>query len=290
MSYFYVISHEKMNLYITILDINSLYLHEEIIPNVVNQLTRTIELDGYLKHPVIADKESRVVLDGMHRVAALKALGHKRIPVCLVDYENPAISLGSWYRAIKGAGASDHIIAEVKKANLSLSEAGEIEAADIGVSPTVAAIKDCEKAFLICSSFQSLKEAYDIIKRVENRLRDFALEILYETELDALRKLREGKVDVVLLTPRLTKSSVIRTALSGSVFSFKSTRHVIPARPMCLDVSLSLLQNDEKPLDEVNDELRRMLQKRHLTHLPAGSILDGRRYEEDLYLFADSST
>jgi len=59
---------------------------------------------------------------------------------------------------------------------------------------------------------------------------------------------------------------------------------------MCLDVPLSLLQNDEKPLDEVNDELRRMLQKRHLTHLPAGSILDGRRYEEDLYLFADSST
>jgi len=205
MSYSYVISHEKMKLYITILDINSLYLHEEIIPNVLNQLTRAIELDGYLKHPVIADKESRVVLDGMHRVAALKELGHKRIPVCLVDYENPAISLGSWYRAIKGAEASDRIIAEVKRANLSLREVGEIEAADIGVCPTVAAMKDREKAFLICSYFQSLKEAYDIIKRVENGLRDFALEIGYETELDALKKLREGKVDVVLLTPGLPK-------------------------------------------------------------------------------------
>ncbi|GAH27361.1 unnamed protein product, partial [marine sediment metagenome] len=60
--------------------------------------------------------------------------------------------------------------------------------------------------------------------------------------------------------PRLTKSLVVSTALSGRVFSFKSTRHVIPARPMHLDVPLNLLRKDEESLDEVNNKLRQLLQ------------------------------
>jgi len=69
------------------------------------------------------------------------------------------------------------------------------------------------------------------------------------------------------------------------VFSYKATRHIIPARPLYVNAPLSLLKNDNRPLSEVNDELRLMLQKRHLTHVPAGSLLNGRRYEEDLYIF-----
>jgi len=286
-SYPYVISHEKLSLYITLLDVNDLCLHEEILPDMLSQLARSIELDGCLKHSVIADRGSFVVLDGMHRVAALEKLGCKWIPVCLVDYENPAITVGCWYRAVKGDDALEGIVTQARQASLTVEEVRNIDDIKVGVSPIVAAIKNRRKSFLIRSSFQSLKEAYDLIKQIEEGLRKLSLEVWYETELDALRKLWEHKVDVVLLTPKLSKSSIINTALSGRVFSHKATRHVIPARPLYLNVPLSLLRRSEKTLDEVNNELKRLLQKRRLKHVAAGSILNGRRYEEDLYLFEE---
>lgn len=283
----YVISHEKLNLYITVLDISNLYLHEETIPEILDQLAQSIKQDGCLKHPVIVDSKTHVVLDGMHRVAALKKLGYARIPVCLVDYENPTITVGCWYRTIKGAKALEHIVTRSKQAGLTFEEVNEVDDKKLGVSPIVAAIKNREKGFFVCSPFRNPKEAYDIIKRIEEKLKRSSFEVAYETELDALIKLREQVVDAVLLTPKLTKSAIISTALSGSVFSYKATRHVIPARPLNLDVPLDLLKDDKKPLEAVNEELRQMLQKRRLKRVAAGSILKGRRYEEDLYLFEE---
>jgi len=283
----YVIPHEKMNLYIAILDISDLHLHEEIIPDLLDELVRSIELDGLLKHPVIVDKGSLVVLDGMHRVAALERLGCKRIPACLVDYENSAITVGCWYRALKGAGALEHLNNQIRELGLTIQQVRKIDDTKIGVSPIVAAVKNREKVFLVRCPFRGLKEAYDIIKQIEEELKKFDLDVTYETELDALSKLRDHEVDVVLLTPRVTKGSIINTALSGSVFSFKTTRHVIPARPLNLNVPLTLLRNSEKSINGVNNELKGMLQRRHLKHVAAGSVLDGRRYEEDLYLFEE---
>lgn len=276
-----------MNLYIAVLDICDLHIHEEIIPNLLDELARSIELDGCLKHPIIVDKKSLVVLDGMHRVAALERLGCERIPACLVDYKNSAIIVGCWYRALKGVRALEHLKTRVKDLGLTMEEARKIDDKKIGVSPIVAAVRSWKKTFLIRSPFRGLKEAYDIIKQVEEGLKEFALHVAYETEPDALSKLRDHKVDVVLLTPKVTKGAIINTALSGSVFSFKTTRHVVPARPLYLNVPLSLLRGSEKSVDEVNNELRGMLQRRHLKHVAAGSVLDGRRYEEDLYLFEE---
>lgn len=285
-SFAYVISHEKLNLYIAIVDVQDLHLHEEVIPAFLEELARSIKEDGCLKHPIIVDKASFVVLDGMHRVAALEKLGCKRIPVCLVDYKNPGIKVGCWYRVIKGVNALARILSEVQRMKLTSEEAEEMEN-KVGTSPVVAVIKNRERAFLVCSQFENLKETYDIIKKIENRLKASELKVDFETEQDALRKLQEHEVDAVLQTPRPTKKAVVETALSGKVFSYKATRHIIPARPLYVNVPLSLLKDGHRSLSEVNGELRLMLQKRHLTHVLAGSLLNGRRYEEDLYIFKE---
>ena len=46
---------------------------------------------GYLKNPVIVDRDNFIILDGHHRVAALKQLGANKIPAYLVDYQNKNI-------------------------------------------------------------------------------------------------------------------------------------------------------------------------------------------------------
>lgn len=250
----------------------------------MNRLTETIREDGALKDPIIVDRKTLVVLDGMHRVAALERLNCKKIPCCLVDYENPAVTVGCWYRTIEGTSKQKNLDVQIQSLG-TVREVEKLDETSIGVPPIVAGIKKGNKAFLVHSRFRSLKEAYNIIKRIERLLRKAGFKIGYETETDALRKLQKREVDAVLLTPKLTKKAIVETALSGEVFTYKATRHVIPARPLFLNVPLHLLRATGRSLDEVNKELKSMLEKRRLKKILAGSLLEGRRYEEDIYIF-----
>jgi len=270
-----------------VLEISSLHLHEEVIPELLDRLVETISRDAVLKHPIIVDRKTLVVLDGMHRVAALERLDCKKIPVCLVDYENPAVDVGCWYRTIKGTGGSGDLNVQIRRLGNKVKEVEKLNETSIGVSPTIAALKVDGKAFLVRSPFDGFKEAYMIIERIEKHLKRVGFKIGYETETDALRKLERREVDAVLLTPRVPKEAVIETALSGEVFTYKATRHVIPARPLFLNVPLDLLRESGKPLEEVNEELKSRLKRKRLRKVSAGSLLDGRRYEEDVYIFED---
>lgn len=281
----YAIFHEKLDLYIKIMDIESLHLHEETIAKLLDELVEEIQRDGLIKHPVIVDQNSYVVLDGMHRVAALERLGCKRVPVCIVDYGSPSIRVGCWYRTIKGERAVERVLAETRRINFEAERTERLDPPRIGVPPVFAALEDLDSSFLLQSPFRSLKEAYDFVKKIEEQLKNSALEIGYETEVDALRKLREGVVDAVLLTPRLSKEAVVETALSGKLFFHKATRHVIPARPLYVNVPLDVLLSNEPSLERVNEELVKMLKEKRLRRVSAGSLVEGRRYEEDLYIF-----
>lgn len=70
---------------IALLPIDALKPHEKGSPLYLRLLEQEILQDGVLKYPIIVDKESKVILDGMHRWLALKKLGCKLIPVLLVD-------------------------------------------------------------------------------------------------------------------------------------------------------------------------------------------------------------
>jgi len=285
MSFPYTISHKGLDLHITVLDIDALRLHEEVLPDLLKKVTQYIRQDGYVKDPIIVDYGSLIVLDGTHRLAALKKMGCKWIPVCLVDYENPTITVGCWYRTIKGVRTMGGILKEIKQMGFDIEEVGEIDKPKIGISPVVAAVKSWKKSFLVCSSFGNLMEAFNIVKRIEERLKLSAFNVEYETESDALRKLQERGVDVVVLTPKAEKGCIVGHAQKGRIFPYKMTRHVVPARPLHVDVPLNLLEGNERSLFEINKELKRLLKRRRLKHVVAGSVIDGRRYEEDLYLF-----
>ena len=255
----------------------------------LENLAAEIRMDEALRHPVIVDKESFVVLDGMHRVAALKLLSCRRIPACLVNYKSPSISVGAWYRTITAANnySIDKMLEEMSSLGFDI-ERVYLESDDkIGKNDIVAAIKTRENTYLIYHSFENLKEAYDYIKLIENRLKQLNVKVNYDTEADSFEKLKEGIVDAVLLTPKLSKDEIVKTALSGEVFAHKATRHIIPARPLYVNVPLELLTSENLSLKQANEEFRKMLMKKKLKMIPAGSFIENRRYEEDVYLFED---
>ena len=73
---------------ITLIEINKLKSHEAIEQRRLAKLIVRIKKDGHLKNPIVIDRTSFVVLDGHHRLEALKVLGYKKIPAFLVDYKS----------------------------------------------------------------------------------------------------------------------------------------------------------------------------------------------------------
>jgi len=81
---------------IVLINIEELKEHEEIRPDYLEELKNEILSDGILKMPIAVDKHTYIILDGHHRLHALKKIGCKKIPVILVDYQSPEIEVIPW--------------------------------------------------------------------------------------------------------------------------------------------------------------------------------------------------
>src|SRR2546427_12158141 len=55
-----------------------------------------IRKDGYLRRPVLVADGELVILDGHHRVEAVRALGARVIPAYLIDYFSDIVRLSTW--------------------------------------------------------------------------------------------------------------------------------------------------------------------------------------------------
>ena len=81
---------------IVFIRIEELREHEEIRPDYLEELKNEILSDGMLKMPIAVDRSTYIILDGHHRLHALKKIGCKKIPVILVDYQLPEIEVIPW--------------------------------------------------------------------------------------------------------------------------------------------------------------------------------------------------
>lgn len=79
--------------HVCLVDLVALKEHEQIRPEYLEQLKNEILSDGILKMPIAVDKATYIILDGHHRLHALKKIGCRRIPVILFDYRSPEIEV-----------------------------------------------------------------------------------------------------------------------------------------------------------------------------------------------------
>ncbi|GBC75624.1 hypothetical protein HRbin06_00943 [archaeon HR06] len=79
-----------------ILFLNELKSHEQVEKNRLEALTKEIKEDGILKKAIAVDAKNLIIIDGHHRVEALKILGYKKVPVCLFNYNSPLIEIYSF--------------------------------------------------------------------------------------------------------------------------------------------------------------------------------------------------
>jgi hypothetical protein len=277
----FVIGHEKLDLHIYLSSTNNLLLHEETIPSRVAELKREFLRDEVVRDPVVVDTVSCVVLDGMHRVVALRELDCACIPVCAVDYLNPSIKLGTWYRSISGTMSSDEIKLALSASGLRF-ETFPFDISNIRENPVLAMLfahRECLKLE------NGDMRVFATLKTAEQCLRKLGLTVKFETESDALKNLVDKKTKAVMTLPMIDKASVRRAGLTGRLLPHKVTRHIIPARPLGVNVPLITLTDRNTPLTDLNQRLVSSLRIRGITRKPSGAIIGGRRYEEETFIF-----
>lgn len=285
----YVIHHPLIDLEITLVELHKLVIHEEILPRFLDPLVNNLRSRQLLMHPIIVDRQHFIVLDGMHRIAAIQKLGCRFIPVCLIDYQNPHVAIGSWFRVIHSS-LSEQNVRVLLSQQYHLNEHNLTKAQNLVENrKALAALILASKCYTlhrsqVDSHEESIQDIYHEIRNIEGSLQRNQASITYETDTDAFTHLTTTDSPPILQTPTVTKSEVIAAALRNQLFNHKTTRHMIPLRPMFLNIPLEWLYS-ETSAKAINQILVRYLTTKSYRRLPPGQVFD-RRYDEELYVFS----
>ena len=269
---------------ISIEEVNRLHIHEEVISDVAEKLASKIKSEGQFTNPIMADEKSLVVLDGMHRVAAVQKLGYRFLPVCLVDYLDPNVVLSSWHRVLSGISNLNQALEVIEELGFTSERSDWDSAYKLVENRVVAsAVFSTEGCFAIHGTYSNVKELYDVIKRFENEFRSKGCSIAFDTADGVKKQLYAKGTSAGLMTPTITKQEVIQVALAGQAFPQKATRHIVPARPMMLNIPNEWLTG-KISAEDANERVFKLLSSKNVKLLAGGQVLD-RRYEEELYIF-----
>ncbi|MBN2335938.1 ParB N-terminal domain-containing protein [Candidatus Bathyarchaeota archaeon] len=278
----YTIDHQGLRLDIALAPTDRLLIHEETIPERLRSLEASIERDGVQSAPIIVDRGTYVVLDGMHRTAIMKRLGCRFTCVCLVDYFDPTIKVQRWCRVIPAS--FDARKAEEVLASLDL----RLEPFELVKSPDEEGgllLIYRDQAYRVVSSGEDLVNAFKRSYELESLLRTWGYEVTHCTEAEAQRRVKSGSGEAALYLPKVEKRQVVEVAEHRQVFTPKATRHRLPARPVQVNVPLTLLRDEKLSLEETNRRLAEMLAGKTVTRYDAGTEWMGRKYDEVLYVF-----
>jgi hypothetical protein len=266
---------------ICLVEINTLRPHEEVIEHQVCELASEMRMEKKVRDPLLVDDKNLVILDGMHRYDSLRKLGCISAPCCLLDYDAPEIKVGSWYRFLNIANYDSVAQQTLDGLHLTYEREENIENENI----------DCNRTLMVTKRtvFRQKEATGAIYKaklavRIERVLLERGFEIQYEPENVIDQRLRFNMSNIAIPVPIFTKMEIRRVASSGQLLPHKLTRHFVPSRPLRLNIPLPLLQGAEN-IEEANRKLDSFLSKMRMDRRPGGSIVDGRRYQEELLVF-----
>ncbi len=279
----YTIDHEGLRLDIALIETEKLFIHEETIPARLENLRRRIERDGVQSAPILVDRHNLVVLDGMHRTAVMTHLNCRFTCVCLLDYFDPSINVQRWCRVIPGPFNERNAKEFLDSVDLSMEPYEIVESPD-EEGGLLIVFRDT--AYRLVTDSEDLVELFKRSYQLELDLEEYGYEIKHCTESQAIDYMASG-YEATLYIPKVEKQAVIDIATDNKVFTPKATRHKLPARPLSLDVPLSLLRDKEISLEEANKRLGEYLGRKTVTRYDQGAEWMGRTYDEVLYIFSE---
>jgi len=266
--------HNNINKF-EVVDIDKFIQYEETDDQKVEQIVNDMSNKEILKSPVIYDKKLSLLIDGHHRLKAIKRLGAKNIAVFNVNYFSDDVTIQNWYRIIYNMKTQD--ISELsymitkKQQRSVLSEA------------------DTKKSIIISSNEKNLFEhSFLNEEEINNFLNIFCKEVTIKKKglirLSSNKKLScKGSTERAILTikPPVDKSAVLKMARSDRLFQYQINRHLIKDRPLQINLPIEILHLDIRKATKLYQNIilnKQFVSSKNIWH-------DNRFYEEKVMLF-----
>lgn len=272
------INSSTLSFRITLIDLDDLRPHEEIIESLVVELANEIRVQNEVRDPLIVDKHALVILDGMHRYSALRKIGCQRAPACLVDYDDERIKVGAWFRFLT-VSDPDSVAAEALEAHHLKYQRKAVSFNQTDLVNTAIITQD--SAFELTDVTDRLSRSQWAV-RIEKYMTERGFTVEYAPD-NVVNQYIRSNANIIIPVPIFSKTEIRETSMSGRLLPHKVTRHVIPSRPLKLDVPLDFLIGHSH--EKANEKLDQLLSSRHVDRKPPGSVVDGRRYQEELLVF-----
>ncbi len=268
----------KLGVSVGICRIDSLIPHEMVVKELLDELTKDMRESGVIRNLPVVDANTGLIIDGTHRVAALKKLGCLYAPVCLIDYTgDERVKIFSWFRLVGDFSSIDEIKDVLKDESISVEEYSDKKKL---CAPSIVYGRKVIK-------FRAYKkmDAYNSFKRVneiERKFRRSGYCIEYVSEYEGFKRLKIDKRKCLLITPRLTKNDVLNVIKKGKVFAPKSTRHIVPVRFHEIRVPIDVLKSFD--IERIIKVLFEKVKLSSLTHEDLKEVGgDGQTYSVRIY-------
>lgn len=287
------IKTESLELKLEVVPVNSLLLHEETLPQLAHKLLFEFKNWSHLQNPIIVD-ENHIVLDGNHRAFAFRRLRFKYIPVCKIDYFHEKAELRYWFRLFARIENLDPLRKAVRELGGIIRDVENKERLNdlLCCDRYACGIQHRDYCATITFPRETIKDAvdaYDALEKMQKRLTEQNIEIKFIPCRNVVdnafcKTLKDD--EVILWTPHMTKEMVVDAAKRGRLFAPKSSRHCIPARPLNVNVPTTWFK-EEISLEEINERFTKFLESKGLRRFGPGQVIDGRYYEEEVFVFFD---
>lgn len=288
-----VLKVEKIFKSIKIVPLNNILVHEQTVKKWARHLAYYMADTGIQKNPIVVCKINKkyIVLDGMHRVEAMKFLKCRDIMVYIVDYFNDNVELHNWYAIAFGKIKIEKLIKEVNnnkyknelditklKKRLNLNEL-------IKTRKILVALRDKEENIYIISPKKEIdSNAYinittSLIETIESAIDAMECRLVYVPDTTGENDFKISSGSILIYRPLYKKEEIINWTLAGNTFPRKSTRHIIPGRPLRVDINITLLK------ENIDLKTKNKLLKAHLLWCFESNKM--RFYPEPVYVFSD---
>ncbi|HLI46443.1 MAG TPA: ParB N-terminal domain-containing protein [Geobacterales bacterium] len=229
---------------ITLMPIQELVPHEEVNEIHLNELVFLLKSDPFLNDPIIVDERSHVVLDGMHRLEALKKLGLRFAPCMLVNYNDERIQVDKWVREayikneINIGDLFNDLIKNIEDEMILSMKVGEEIFSDLKMNDLLK-----RNFFIILNNILLYIEKINLEKNIKLvKYLDDKLNVTQFIAFEDLSSVKKRKSESIFFSGRIVeKNEIINQAKVGRLFPPKTTRHILPYRVKNLKVPLSFL-------------------------------------------------
>jgi hypothetical protein len=263
-----------------IIPMHDLIPHEQTIQLLLDSVKRDIQRTGFQRDPIVVDKSTNLVLDGMHRRAALESLSASfALGVCF-DYRDNQIILERWLRYFI---APDHRMLEELIDLFSFQQAENYQTAMKLVDSLKSPIALLSKKYSYLSSEKyDLQTVYQRLSEFDRIATESNIQVEFHAENESHNLFLSESVFVLYPMP-VTKEDVIRAGRDHKLLPYKTTRHIVPIRPMGLYYPLDLLKQEN--IDICKTKLKELVSTSQVELIEPNSWYEGRKYSEALALF-----